>query len=176
MSLINDALKQASRSSKTASAPSGGTAAGLRPAHGSRSGGGKKLVLPLLFFAAALVTVVSTEGSTPQKVGARMLVHGDGRAAVTAAAAALTRELCVQLEVPVPKVEVLAVRPEAHLVLVDARRSVLNADEEHRGLGDADPHWMAMCVVDEAIRNVVAVGADPASLYSASAPLPPAIA
>ena len=29
-------------------------------------------------------------------------------------------------------------------------------------LGDADPHWMAMCVVDEAIRNVVAVGADPA--------------
>jgi xanthine dehydrogenase accessory factor len=28
---------------------------------------------------AALVTVVSTEGSTPQKAGARMLVHADGR-------------------------------------------------------------------------------------------------
>jgi len=29
--------------------------------------------------AAALVTVVATEGSTPQKAGARMLVHADGR-------------------------------------------------------------------------------------------------
>jgi xanthine dehydrogenase accessory factor len=28
---------------------------------------------------AALVTVIATEGSTPQKAGARMLVHGDGR-------------------------------------------------------------------------------------------------
>jgi xanthine dehydrogenase accessory factor len=28
---------------------------------------------------AALVTVVATEGSTPQRAGARMLVHGDGR-------------------------------------------------------------------------------------------------
>jgi xanthine dehydrogenase accessory factor len=28
---------------------------------------------------AALVTVVATEGSTPQKAGAKMLVHGDGR-------------------------------------------------------------------------------------------------
>ena len=29
--------------------------------------------------AAALVTIVSTEGSTPQRVGARMLVYADGR-------------------------------------------------------------------------------------------------
>jgi xanthine dehydrogenase accessory factor len=29
--------------------------------------------------AVALVTVISTEGSTPQKAGARMLVHADGR-------------------------------------------------------------------------------------------------
>ena len=28
---------------------------------------------------AALVTVVSTEGSTPQRAGARMLVYADGR-------------------------------------------------------------------------------------------------
>jgi len=28
---------------------------------------------------AALVTVISTEGSTPQKAGAKMVVHGDGR-------------------------------------------------------------------------------------------------
>ena len=28
---------------------------------------------------AALVTIVATEGSTPRKAGARMLVHGDGR-------------------------------------------------------------------------------------------------
>jgi xanthine dehydrogenase accessory factor len=27
----------------------------------------------------ALVTVVSTQGSTPQKAGAKMLVHADGR-------------------------------------------------------------------------------------------------
>jgi xanthine dehydrogenase accessory factor len=29
--------------------------------------------------AAALVTIVATEGSTPRKAGAKMLVHGDGR-------------------------------------------------------------------------------------------------
>jgi len=29
--------------------------------------------------AAALVTIVSTQGSTPQRVGAKMLVHADGR-------------------------------------------------------------------------------------------------
>ena len=29
--------------------------------------------------AAALVTIVSTTGSTPQRVGAKMLVFGDGR-------------------------------------------------------------------------------------------------
>ena len=28
---------------------------------------------------AALVTVIATEGSTPQKVGAKMLVYADGR-------------------------------------------------------------------------------------------------
>jgi len=29
--------------------------------------------------AAALVTIVSTQGSTPQRIGARMLVFADGR-------------------------------------------------------------------------------------------------
>jgi len=33
--------------------------------------------------AAALVTVVSTEGSTPQRVGAKMLVHADGHSVGT---------------------------------------------------------------------------------------------
>jgi xanthine dehydrogenase accessory factor len=33
--------------------------------------------------AAALVTVVATEGSTPQKAGAKMVVHADGRIAGT---------------------------------------------------------------------------------------------
>jgi phosphoribosylformylglycinamidine synthase len=31
-------------------------------------------------------------------------------------------------------------------------------------LGDLDPYWMASCAVDEAVRNVVAVGADPARI------------
>jgi phosphoribosylformylglycinamidine synthase len=31
-------------------------------------------------------------------------------------------------------------------------------------LGDLDPYWMAACAIDEAVRNVVAVGADPARI------------
>mgnify|MGYP001818292336 FL=1 len=42
---------------------------------------------------AALVTVVSTRGSTPQKAGARMLVHGDGRIVGTIGGVCLEAEM-----------------------------------------------------------------------------------
>jgi xanthine dehydrogenase accessory factor len=42
---------------------------------------------------AAMVTVVSTEGSTPQKAGARMLVHGDGRIVGTIGGGCLEAEM-----------------------------------------------------------------------------------
>ncbi len=42
---------------------------------------------------AALVTVVSTRGSTPQKAGARMLVHGDGRIVGTIGGGCLEAEM-----------------------------------------------------------------------------------
>ena len=42
---------------------------------------------------AALVTVVATEGSTPQKAGARMLVHGDGRLVGTIGGGCLEAEM-----------------------------------------------------------------------------------
>jgi xanthine dehydrogenase accessory factor len=42
---------------------------------------------------AALVTVVSTQGSTPQKAGARMLVHGDGRIVGTIGGGCLEAEM-----------------------------------------------------------------------------------
>jgi xanthine dehydrogenase accessory factor len=42
---------------------------------------------------AALVTVVSTEGSTPQKAGARMLVYGDGRIVGTIGGGCLEAEM-----------------------------------------------------------------------------------
>ncbi len=42
---------------------------------------------------AALVTVVSTEGSTPQKAGARMLVHADGRIVGTIGGGCLEAEM-----------------------------------------------------------------------------------
>jgi len=42
---------------------------------------------------AALVTVVATEGSTPQKAGARMLVHGDGRIVGTIGGGCLEAEM-----------------------------------------------------------------------------------
>ena len=31
-------------------------------------------------------------------------------------------------------------------------------------LGDLDPYWMAAAAIDEAVRNVVAVGADPSRI------------
>jgi xanthine dehydrogenase accessory factor len=40
---------------------------------------------------AALVTVIATEGSTPQKAGAKMLVYADGRSSAPSAAAASRR-------------------------------------------------------------------------------------
>ena len=43
--------------------------------------------------AAALVTVVSTRGSTPQKAGARMLVHADGRLVGTIGGGCLEAEM-----------------------------------------------------------------------------------
>jgi len=43
--------------------------------------------------AAALVTVVATEGSTPQKAGARMLVHADGRLVGTIGGGCLEAEM-----------------------------------------------------------------------------------
>src|SRR5512143_4111703 len=43
--------------------------------------------------AAALVTVVATEGSTPQKAGARMLVFADGRAVGTIGGGCLEAEM-----------------------------------------------------------------------------------
>ncbi len=43
--------------------------------------------------AAALVTVVATEGSTPQKAGARMLVYADGRAVGTIGGGCLEAEM-----------------------------------------------------------------------------------
>jgi xanthine dehydrogenase accessory factor len=43
--------------------------------------------------AAALVTVVATEGSTPQKAGARMLVFGDGRIVGTIGGGCLEAEM-----------------------------------------------------------------------------------
>jgi xanthine dehydrogenase accessory factor len=43
--------------------------------------------------AAALVTVVATEGSTPQKAGARMLVHADGRIVGTIGGGCLEAEM-----------------------------------------------------------------------------------
>jgi xanthine dehydrogenase accessory factor len=42
---------------------------------------------------AALVTVVATEGSTPQKAGARMLVHADGRIVGTVGGGCLEAEM-----------------------------------------------------------------------------------
>jgi xanthine dehydrogenase accessory factor len=42
---------------------------------------------------AALVTVVATEGSTPQKAGARMLVHADGRIVGTIGGGCLEAEM-----------------------------------------------------------------------------------
>jgi xanthine dehydrogenase accessory factor len=42
---------------------------------------------------AAMVTVVSTEGSTPQKAGARMLVRGDGRIVGTIGGGCLEAEM-----------------------------------------------------------------------------------
>jgi len=42
---------------------------------------------------AALVTVVTTEGSTPQKAGARMLVHADGRIVGTIGGGCLEAEM-----------------------------------------------------------------------------------
>jgi len=42
---------------------------------------------------AALVTVVSTRGATPQKAGARMLVHGDGRIVGTIGGGCLEAEM-----------------------------------------------------------------------------------
>ena len=42
---------------------------------------------------AALVTVVSTRGSTPQKAGARMLVHADGRIVGTIGGGCLEAEM-----------------------------------------------------------------------------------
>jgi xanthine dehydrogenase accessory factor len=42
---------------------------------------------------AALVTVVATEGSTPQKAGARMLVYGDGRIVGTIGGGCLEAEM-----------------------------------------------------------------------------------
>jgi xanthine dehydrogenase accessory factor len=42
---------------------------------------------------AALVTVVATEGSTPQKAGARMLVHADGRIEGTIGGGCLEAEM-----------------------------------------------------------------------------------
>jgi len=42
---------------------------------------------------AALVTVVGTEGSTPQKAGARMLVHADGRIVGTIGGGCLEAEM-----------------------------------------------------------------------------------
>jgi len=42
---------------------------------------------------AALVTVVATEGSTPQKAGARMLVHADGRLVGTIGGGCLEAEM-----------------------------------------------------------------------------------
>jgi xanthine dehydrogenase accessory factor len=42
---------------------------------------------------AALVTVVATEGSTPQKAGARMLVHADGRIIGTIGGGCLEAEM-----------------------------------------------------------------------------------
>lgn len=42
---------------------------------------------------AALVTVVATEGSTPQKAGARMLVHADGRITGTIGGGCLEAEM-----------------------------------------------------------------------------------
>lgn len=44
----------------------------------------------------ALVTVVGTEGSTPQKAGARMLVHADGRIVGTIGGGCLEAEMCRQ--------------------------------------------------------------------------------
>jgi xanthine dehydrogenase accessory factor len=44
--------------------------------------------------AVALVTVVASEGSTPQKAGARMLVHADGRCVGTIGGGALEAEMC----------------------------------------------------------------------------------
>jgi xanthine dehydrogenase accessory factor len=43
--------------------------------------------------AAALVTVVSTEGATPQKAGARMVVYADGRIAGTIGGGCLEAEM-----------------------------------------------------------------------------------
>src|SRR5258708_9424374 len=42
---------------------------------------------------AALVTVVSTEGSTPQKAGAKMVVYGDGRIVGTIGGGCLEAEM-----------------------------------------------------------------------------------
>ncbi len=45
---------------------------------------------------AALVTVVATEGSTPQRAGARMLVHGDGRIVGTIGGGCLEAEMSLR--------------------------------------------------------------------------------
>src|SRR5258706_5472151 len=42
---------------------------------------------------AALVTVIGTEGSTPQKAGAKMLVHADGRIVGTIGGGCLEAEM-----------------------------------------------------------------------------------
>ena len=43
---------------------------------------------------AALVTVVSTEGSTPRKAGAKMVVFADGRAVGTIGGGCVEAEVC----------------------------------------------------------------------------------
>ena len=42
----------------------------------------------------ALVTIVSTSGSTPQRVGARMLVYEDGRTAGTIGGGCYENDAC----------------------------------------------------------------------------------
>jgi xanthine dehydrogenase accessory factor len=48
---------------------------------------------------AALVTIVATEGSTPRKAGARMLVHGDGRLLGSVGGGRLEAELAARARV-----------------------------------------------------------------------------
>lgn len=48
--------------------------------------------------------------------------------------------------------------------LLDSDRGVVISCGMNPHLGDSDPYWMAASAIDEAVRNAVAVGADPAKI------------